>query len=105
MIRFEHVNKWYSNHFHVLKDISLHVRQGEVVVICGPSGSGKSTLIRVVNRLEPIQEGHVTVDGVDLDDPKTNLIISAGPDAGCIPGDNPVQLPLPIRTGSARPDR
>ena len=75
MIRFESVNKWYNNHFHVLKDINLEVRQGEVVVVCGPSGSGKSTLIRVVNRLEPIQKGRVIVDGVDLDDPKTNLTL------------------------------
>ena len=75
MIRFEQVNKWYNNHFHVLKDINLEVRQGEVVVVCGPSGSGKSTLIRVVNRLEPIQKGRVVVDGVELDDPKTNLTL------------------------------
>jgi polar amino acid transport system ATP-binding protein len=75
VIRFEQVNKWYNNHFHVLKDINLEVRQGEVVVVCGPSGSGKSTLIRVVNRLEPIQKGRVVVDGVELDDPKTNLTL------------------------------
>ena len=75
MIRFEKVNKWYNHHFHVLKDVELEVRQGEVVVICGPSGSGKSTLIRVINRLEPIQDGRVIVDGVDLKDPKTNLTL------------------------------
>ncbi len=75
MIRFEKVNKWYNHHFHVLKDVDLEVRQGEVVVICGPSGSGKSTLIRVINRLEPIQDGRVIVDGVDLKDPKTNLTL------------------------------
>jgi len=75
VIRFEKVNKWYNHHFHVLKDVELEVRQGEVVVICGPSGSGKSTLIRVINRLEPIQDGRVIVDGVDLKDPKTNLTL------------------------------
>jgi polar amino acid transport system ATP-binding protein len=74
VIRFDLVNKWYGT-LHVLRDINLHVRQGEVVVICGPSGSGKSTLIRTINRLEPIQAGKVTVDGVDLDDPKTNLTL------------------------------
>ncbi|HKK00938.1 MAG TPA: amino acid ABC transporter ATP-binding protein [Desulfuromonadales bacterium] len=75
MIRFEKVNKWYNHHFHVLKDVDLEVKQGEVVVICGPSGSGKSTLIRVINRLEPIQNGQVIVDGVELNDPKTNLTL------------------------------
>ncbi len=73
MIRFTEVNKWYNHQLHVLKDVNLEVSAGEVVVICGPSGSGKSTLIRVINRLEPIQKGRVVVDGVDLDDPKTNL--------------------------------
>ncbi|BCR05837.1 polar amino acid ABC transporter ATP-binding protein [Desulfuromonas versatilis] len=74
MIRFENVNKWFHQ-LHVLNDINLHVKQGEVVVICGPSGSGKSTLIRTINRLEPIQKGKVVVDGVALDDPKTNLTL------------------------------
>ncbi len=74
LIRFEGVNKWFHQ-LHVLNDINLHVRQGEVVVICGPSGSGKSTLIRTINRLEPIQQGRVVVDGVELDDPKTNLTL------------------------------
>ncbi len=73
MIRFTDVNKWYNHQLHVLKEVNLEVSAGEVVVICGPSGSGKSTLIRVINRLEPIQKGRVVVDGVDLDDPKTNL--------------------------------
>jgi glutamate/aspartate transport system ATP-binding protein len=44
-----------------------------VVVICGPSGSGKSTLIKTINALEPFQEGSLTVDGVDLHAPNTNL--------------------------------
>jgi glutamate/aspartate transport system ATP-binding protein len=44
-----------------------------VVVICGPSGSGKSTLIKTINALEPFQAGEITVDGIKLHDPKTNL--------------------------------
>jgi glutamate/aspartate transport system ATP-binding protein len=44
-----------------------------VVVICGPSGSGKSTLIKTINALEPFQKGEITVDGIDLHDPKTSL--------------------------------
>jgi general L-amino acid transport system ATP-binding protein len=68
IIRFDKVNKWYGNNFHVLRDIDLAVRKGERIVICGPSGSGKSTLIRCINRLEEHQEGHLTVDGVELTD-------------------------------------
>jgi general L-amino acid transport system ATP-binding protein len=68
MIVFEKVNKWYSNDFHVLRDINLRVAAGECVVVCGPSGSGKSTLIRCVNRLEEYQEGALTVGDVLLTD-------------------------------------
>jgi polar amino acid transport system ATP-binding protein len=72
VIHFQGVNKFYGD-FHVLKNINLHIKQGEVVVVCGPSGSGKSTLIRCVNRLEPIDEGDIIVDGVSLSDPRVNL--------------------------------
>jgi general L-amino acid transport system ATP-binding protein len=68
IIRFDKVNKWYGNDFHVLRDINLDVAKGERIVICGPSGSGKSTLIRCINRLEEHQEGHLIVDGVELTD-------------------------------------
>jgi glutamate/aspartate transport system ATP-binding protein len=57
----------------VLKQCSTAVAKGEVVVICGPSGSGKSTLIKCVNGLEPFQEGSITVSGISVNDPKTNL--------------------------------
>ena len=67
-IRFDKVNKWYGNSFHVLRDIDLSVAQGERIVICGPSGSGKSTLIRCINRLEEHQQGRLVVDGVELTD-------------------------------------
>lgn len=72
MIRFQGVHKWFRE-LHVLNNINLHVRQGEVVVICGPSGSGKSTLIRTINQLEPIDKGRLIVDGMDLSDPKTDI--------------------------------
>ena len=68
IITFDKVNKWYGNNFHVLRDIDLNVAKGERIVICGPSGSGKSTLIRCINRLEEHQQGHLTVDGVELTD-------------------------------------
>src|ERR1700760_4369079 len=73
MIEISHVNKWYSPVFQVLKDCTTSVAKGEVVVVCGPSGSGKSTLIKCVNALEPFQEGDITVDGIKVKDPKTNL--------------------------------
>ena len=68
IIRFEKVNKWYGNDFHVLRDIDLDVKRGERIVICGPSGSGKSTLIRCVNALEEYQEGKITVVNTLLTD-------------------------------------
>ncbi|XUM22740.1 amino acid ABC transporter ATP-binding protein [Bradyrhizobium oligotrophicum S58] len=73
MIEISHVNKWYSPSFQVLKDCTTSVAKGEVVVVCGPSGSGKSTLIKCVNALEPFQEGVITIDGLKVNDPKTNL--------------------------------
>ncbi|CPP37882.1 amino acids ABC transporter ATP-binding protein [Bordetella pertussis] len=65
MIKLEGVNKWYGEH-HVLKDVSLEVGRGEVLVVCDPSGSGKSTLIRTINRLEPIGKGVIRIDGQDI---------------------------------------
>jgi len=72
MISFKNVNKWYGD-LHVLNNINLEVEAGEVVVVCGPSGSGKSTLIRCINRLEPIQEGELVVDGMSVHDRKVNM--------------------------------
>jgi len=59
------MHKWYGD-FHVLKDISLKVMQGERIVVAGPSGSGKSTMIRCINRLEEHQKGQIIVDGIEL---------------------------------------
>jgi glutamate/aspartate transport system ATP-binding protein len=72
MIKLNNVSKWYGS-FQVLTDCTTQVSKGEVVVVCGPSGSGKSTLIKTVNGLEPFQKGEITVDGVSVGDPKTNL--------------------------------
>ncbi len=59
------VNKHFGA-LHVLQDIDLTVRRGEVVVVIGPSGSGKSTLCRTINRLETIDDGSITIDGTPL---------------------------------------
>jgi glutamate/aspartate transport system ATP-binding protein len=72
MIRLAEVSKWYGA-TQVLKNCSTDVAHGEVIVVCGPSGSGKSTLIKCVNGLEPFQNGAITVDGVSVGDPGTDL--------------------------------
>jgi len=72
MIELRKVSKWY-NTFQALKEVSLTVRKGERVVICGPSGSGKSTLIRCINHLEPHQSGQILVEGVELTDAVKNI--------------------------------
>jgi glutamate transport system ATP-binding protein len=65
LVSVQSVNKHYGQ-LHVLKDINLDVRKGEVVVVIGPSGSGKSTLCRAINRLETIESGAIYIDGKKL---------------------------------------
>lgn len=67
IIEIKDLNKWYGD-FHVLKDINLNVKKGEIIVVCGPSGSGKSTLIRCINYLEQFQQGSIVVDGIEVID-------------------------------------
>ncbi len=66
------VEKWFDD-FHVLKGITITIRKGEVVVICGPSGSGKSTFIRTINRLEEHQKGDIIIDGIELSNDVRNI--------------------------------
>ena len=72
IIVVRNVNKWYGN-FQALRDVSLTVKRGEVIVIIGPSGSGKSTFIRTINRLEEHQEGDIIVDGITLSHDLRNI--------------------------------
>lgn len=67
------VNRLYKDYGNgpVLKDITLEVHKGEVVVLIGPSGCGKSTLLRCMNGLEPIQSGEVRLDGNVITNDKT----------------------------------
>jgi len=65
LVVLDKVNKHFGD-LHVLRDIDLTIDRGEVVVVIGPSGSGKSTLIRCINRLERIESGTITFDGVTL---------------------------------------
>ena len=72
LISIEAVDKWYGA-FQVLRGITLTVRKGEKIVLCGPSGSGKSTLIRCINHLETYQAGRIVVDGVVVNDSVKNI--------------------------------
>nr|WP_176884254.1 amino acid ABC transporter ATP-binding protein [Nocardioides sp. YR527] len=65
MVVLDHVDKHYGD-LHVLQDINMEIKRGEVVVVIGPSGSGKSTLCRTINRLETIDSGTITLDGKEL---------------------------------------
>jgi polar amino acid transport system ATP-binding protein len=71
VIRLENVHKHFGR-LHVLRGINLEVRKGEVVVVIGPSGSGKSTLLRVMNHLEPIDEGTIYLDGKPVYEHRVN---------------------------------
>ena len=57
----------------VLHGINLDVSKGEVILVIGPSGSGKSTLLRSINRLEHLDSGTILVDGLDVNDPATDI--------------------------------
>ncbi|WP_169449777.1 amino acid ABC transporter ATP-binding protein [Pontibacillus marinus] len=72
MIEVIGLNKWFGN-LHVLKDVDLNVKQGEVVVVLGPSGSGKSTFIRTLNALEEFQKGEIHIDGINLSNDVANI--------------------------------
>jgi polar amino acid transport system ATP-binding protein len=72
MIEFQNVDKWYGK-FQCLNGINATVPKGQVIVLCGPSGSGKTTLIRTINRLEPIQDGKIVVNGEDVYTPGIDI--------------------------------
>ena len=104
MIRFEGVHKWFDK-LHVLNNINLHVKSGEVVVVCGPSGSGKSTLIRTINDLEPINEGKLFVDGKDLVGQEDRHQQDAGGDRLRLPAVQPLPPPVGPEKHHPRPDQ
>lgn len=76
-IEIKNISKDFENNngtiLHAVKNVSLTVNDGEVVVIIGPSGSGKSTLLRTVNGLETAQSGSILIDGIDIMDKDTDI--------------------------------
>ena len=66
MIQFDHVSKTYPNGYQALKDVNLTINDGDFVCIIGLSGAGKSTLIRTINKMHPVTEGKLLVQGEDI---------------------------------------
>ena len=72
MIEIQDIHKSFGS-LEVLKGVSMTVKKGEVVSVIGSSGSGKSTMLMCINGLEPIHEGHILVDGVDVHARSTDI--------------------------------
>ena len=73
LIRVEGLKKSFGTSIHALNGVDAEIHRGEVVVVIGPSGSGKSTFLRCLNLLEEPTKGTVTVEGVNITDPKVNI--------------------------------
>jgi ABC-type polar amino acid transport system ATPase subunit len=74
VVLVERINKTFPNGVIALRDFSVQIRRGEVVVVIGPSGSGKSTFLRCLNGLEEIDSGSIVIDGIPLDYNKKNRL-------------------------------
>jgi polar amino acid transport system ATP-binding protein len=72
MIVIQNLHKYFG-HIEAVKAVNLTIHQGEVVIVIGPSGSGKSTVLRCINHLETPTSGDIYIEGVHLEDKKTNI--------------------------------
>ncbi|MCA0173438.1 ABC transporter ATP-binding protein [Bacillus sp. RAR_GA_16] len=68
MITFEHVSKKFADGTEALKDINLHIEQGELLTLIGPSGCGKTTTMKMINRLIEPSGGQIYIDGKPISD-------------------------------------
>lgn len=83
MIKAEHIYKNFGD-LHVLKDVSLEVKKGEVVVLIGPSGSGKSTFLRCINLLEVPTKGQVEIDDQKLTELRPKQVVKVREKVGMV---------------------
>ena len=72
-IKIENLVKRFGN-LEVLKGVNLEVKKNEAIVVIGPSGGGKSTLLRCINRLEEYQDGHIYLEGIDVEKLDVNTL-------------------------------
>lgn len=77
MLKLDNINLYYGV-IHALKDISLEVKQGEIVTLIGANGAGKTSTLRAISGLEPIKSGNITFKGSPLNKIPANKIVSLG---------------------------
>ena len=77
MLKLDNINLYYGV-IHAIKDISLEVKQGEIVTLIGANGAGKTSTLRAISGLEPIKSGNITFKGSPLNKIPANKIVSLG---------------------------
>ncbi|WP_141434244.1 ABC transporter ATP-binding protein [Bacillus sp. 03113] len=75
-IKFNHVSFSYDQNKNILKKINLHIRAGETIAFVGPSGAGKTTICSLIPRFYDVDEGSITIDGMDIRDLTTESLRS-----------------------------
>lgn len=88
MLKFDHVSKRYPDAGDALKDVSFHLKQGEIAFLTGHSGAGKSTLLKLIAMMELCSRGHILLDGQNLNQVKEKQIPFVRRNLGLIFQDN-----------------
>jgi branched-chain amino acid transport system ATP-binding protein len=94
MLRLKYVNAFYGL-VHVLKNVSLHVDQGEIVTLIGANGAGKTTTLRTISRLHPLREGKILFEGRDISDLTTESLVRLG--IAQVPEGRQIFWPLSVK--------